>query len=386
MRYYIYNNGDARNHGCEAIIRSTAQMLGNSKDDIGYTSFESKADYDYGLDEICNIIDCRTNIVEYKSLKYYYFMGLLKFGINRYTEYVFKNLLQNADGWDVALSVGGDNYCYKNAIDNLAYINKRILSKIPKMVLWGVSIEPTLLSDSKVLKDLASYHAIFCRESITYQSLIDAGLTNKIFLFPDPAFTLETQETTLPIGFASGKTIGVNLSPLVEDLGSCVAENYYELIQYIIDNTDCTVALIPHVVMPGNDDRIAQEKIYDRFKDSGRVINIPDMNCMQLKWIISHCRFFVGARTHATIAAYSTCVPTLVAGYSVKAKGIAKDLFGTYEGYVMPVQNMKSNSDLTTAFRHLYSQEDKIRQHLQSIIPGFICQSKLAGVELNKLL
>ena len=86
MRYYIYNNGDARNHGCEAIIRSTAQMLGNSKDDIGYTSFESKADYDYGLDEICNIIDCRTNIVEYKSLKYYYFMGLLKFGINRYTE------------------------------------------------------------------------------------------------------------------------------------------------------------------------------------------------------------------------------------------------------------------------------------------------------------
>ena len=132
--------------------------------------------------------------MEYKSLKYYYFMGLLKFGINRYTEYVFKNLLQNADGWDVALSVGGDNYCYKNAIDNLAYINKRILSKIPKMVLWGVSIEPTLLSDSKVLKDLASYHAIFCRESITYQSLIDAGLTNKIFLFPDPAFTLETQE------------------------------------------------------------------------------------------------------------------------------------------------------------------------------------------------
>ena len=47
---------------------------------------------------------------------------------------------------------------------------------------------------------------------------------------------------------------------------------------------------------------------------------------------------FIGARTHATIAAYSSCVPTLVVGYSIKARGIAKDLFGTDEGYVLPVQ------------------------------------------------
>ena len=55
---------------------------------------------------------------------------------------------------------------------------------------------------------------------------------------------------------------------------------------------------------------------------------------------------FIGARTHSTIAAYSSGVPTLVVGYSVKAKGIAKDLFGTEENYVLPVQALKEENNL----------------------------------------
>ncbi|MFR4670990.1 MAG: hypothetical protein ACLT69_14285 [Intestinibacter bartlettii] len=64
-----------------------------------------------------------------------------------------------------------------------------------------------------------------------------------------------------------------------------------------------------------------------------------------IKGYISRCRLY-RARTHATIAAYSTCVPTLVIGYSVKAKGIAKDIFGTYENYVLPVQYYQIEFDL----------------------------------------
>ena len=65
---------------------------------------------------------------------------------------------------------------------------------------------------------------------------------------------------------------------------------------------------------------------------------INDKNCMEIKGIISKCRFFIGARTHSTIAAYSTCVPTLAVGYSIKARGIARDIFGTEDNYVVPVQ------------------------------------------------
>ena len=123
----------------------------------------------------------------------------------------------------------------------------------------------------------------------------------------------------------------------------------------------------------------------ERFADSGRVVLVDDANAETLKGVISRCRFFIGARTHATIAAYSTCVPTLVVGYSVKAKGIAKDLFGTYENYVMPVQSLESGDELNGAFDWLCAQEDAIRSHLQAIMPDYIRRAYAAADEVKKI-
>ena len=93
---------------------------------------------------------------------------------------------------------------------------------------------------------------------------------------------------------------------------------------------------------------------------------VTDRSCTELKYLISNCRFFLGARTHATIAAYSTGVPTLVLGYSVKSRGIARDLFGTEEGYVLPVQKLTRPEELTEAFLRLMDQEERIRRVLNN--------------------
>ena len=61
----------------------------------------------------------------------------------------------------------------------------------------------------------------------------------------------------------------------------------------------------------------------------------------------------MGARTHSTIAAYSSGVPTLVIGYSVKSRGIATDLFGTTEGYVLPVQEIRDTDSLIKAYEQM---------------------------------
>ena len=92
----------------------------------------------------------------------------------------------------------------------------------------------------------------------------------------------------------------------------------------------------------------------------------------------------MGARTHSTIAAYSTCIPTLVVGYSVKARGIAKDLFGTDENYVLPVQDLKETTDLWNAFQWVYQRKDDIRNHLQEIMPDYIERAKSAGELLKE--
>ena len=77
---------------------------------------------------------------------------------------------------------------------------------------------------------------------------------------------------------------------------------------------------------------------------------IEDHNAEELKGFIARCKYLVAARTHASIAAYSSKIPTLVVGYSIKAKGIAKDLFGTDEGYVVAVQSLKKVNDLKDRF------------------------------------
>ena len=86
------------------------------------------------------------------------------------------------------------------------------------------------------------------------------------------------------------------------------------------------------------------EVLYAYFKDNERVMLITNegYNAAELKFIISKCVFFIGARTHSTIAAYSSQVPTLVLGYSVKSIGIATDIFGTEEGYVVEAKDLES--------------------------------------------
>ena len=51
--------------------------------------------------------------------------------------------------------------------------------------------------------------------------------------------------------------------------------------------------------------------------------------------------------------------------FPVKAAGIAKDLFGSQEHYVLPVQSLKDPQDLVCEFQWLMEQENLIREHLQ---------------------
>lgn len=58
-------------------------------------------------------------------------------------------------------------------------------------------------------------------------------------------------------------------------------------------------------------------------------------------------------------------VPTLVVGYSVKARGIARDLFGTETNFVLAVQNIKQEDDLVNSYLFLEKNNEKIHKQLQ---------------------
>ena len=86
-----------------------------------------------------------------------------------------------------------------------------IHKKGAKTVLWGCSINENILNDINVIKDLKLYNLIVVRESLTYNALRKAGITENVVLYPDPAFQLDKEELQLPEGFMEGNTIGINI-------------------------------------------------------------------------------------------------------------------------------------------------------------------------------
>ncbi|MGN1181388.1 MAG: polysaccharide pyruvyl transferase family protein [Faecalibacillus sp.] len=382
--YKLYYHAGSNNHGCEAIVRSTIKIL--NKDMYLYT-FSNESDIKYNLDDIINIIESEKNIYGKKSINYLKQIIHHKIFKNDYMYYKLtgKNFFNNVNKNDIYLSIGGDNYCYAGK-DILGYYNKIIHKKGGKTVLWGCSFEPTDMND-EIAKDIAMYDAIFTRETLSYEVL--SQVNPNTYLYPDPAFQLDKIDLPLPKHFIEGNTVGINVSPLImscETNEGITKENYIQLIDYIIKETDMNIALIPHVVWENNDDRKPLKELYDLFKHTQRVCLIDDHNCMELKGFISRCRFFVGARTHATIAAYSTCVPTLVVGYSVKAKGIAKDIFGTYDHYVLPVQSLNEKDDLVKSFQWLVNHETDIKNHLYDFMPSYKEKALEAGNKLKELI
>ena len=151
-----------------------------------------------------------------------------------------------------------------------------------------------------------------------------------------------------------------------------VIRNYCLLIKYILDNTDMSVALIPHVVWDSNDDRLPLRRLFDAFSETGRVVMVEDAGAEVLKGYISRCRFLVAARTHASIAGYSTGVPTLVLGYSVKSRGLARDMFGSEKNFVLPIGELREEKGLMTAFRWMLNHEDCVRNHYVHNLPEYL--------------
>lgn len=362
---YLYYHGGSENHGCEAIVRSTKKILDKALV-LQTTNIES--DRKYKLESIVELKDdSPKKISKTNSLLAAVYHKTHNGSDLKYIEFQHQNFFSNVKKGDICISIGGDNYCYQGQ-DVLAYYNKILHQKGAKTILWGCSVEPDLIKGD-IAEDLASYNLIVARESYSYEAL--KKVNDNTVLLCDPAFQLDRKDLPLPNGFIEGNTVGINLSPLIlnSELNDGITlENYIRLVEYIINETDMNIALIPHVVIEDNDDRTALDAIYSKFKDTDRICKIDDCNCEELKGYIARCRFLITARTHASIAAYSTCVPTLVAGYSVKAKGIAKDIFGTYENYVVPVQNLKNAGQLLDAFKWIAQNELSIKAHLEKFI------------------
>lgn len=387
MKYYlpIHINGD--NRGCEAITKGTALILECDKQSIEVYSTDIKLDNFLGLNKYVTLIS-KTNS-SFLIRTFYKVRKHLIRNVYKRKEYGYKRayslFLNRLSQGDIMLSTGGDMLCYDN--NEVIYTNEYLHKKGIKTVLWGCSVGQKNLTPEKV-ETLKHFSLIYTRESLTYQVLLNLGLKN-ISLYPDPAFILNPEKCKLPEMFSKGDVIGLNLSNFVAGENSDNAmftKGLEDLIVYIFNKLKMSVLLVPHVLWDGQDDRIISEQIYNKFKEMGniQILKSEMLNYCQIRYVISNCKFFIGARTHSVISAYSTSVPTLALGYSIKSQGIARDLNLSLDTVVDCV-NMVNESEILEKFIYLQEHEMQIKQHLLKVMPEYKAKVFKVRQELDNL-
>ena len=274
----------------------------------------------------------------------------------------------------------------------LVGMDSRAVDLGKRVVLWGASVgpfdrEPTMIEPMK--RHLERMALITVRESKSLDLLRSWGLTN-VLRVSDPAFILEASPAAIDQWPASNDgVLGVNISSLVTRRSTGGASRLLDEIEWflrqVLDGTTMGVALVPHVVprsMSGAGDQAIQTAILSRMTDyEGRICAVPaSLNAAEMKDVISRCRFFIGARTHATIAALSSLVPTISLGYSIKAVGLNEDVFG-HSRWLTDGLNL-GGEELLRVFGELREQEDSVRSLLARRIPTLQGQARVGARHL----
>ena len=355
MRILLPYHLGCGNRGCEGIARGTANLLGLNKDELilfDISPYDFEADIKIGLDKVGTLKYTKQNkSVEVKRLASRILQKLHYSGA--YESVMSDYYVNCAQPEDVIFITGGDIYCYEGAASLPNLIVKKARKKGIKTVLFGVSMEKKFLTED-VVEGLKNYDLITTRETISAKTLDDLGLKN--YLFPDPAFSLKPQECKLPDYFDK-PVVGINFSPFT-DTSSLFEDNMVNLIDYILFK-GLEICFIPHVFWKEQDDRTSIIKYADKYGSRIHVLDSEKMSYLQIRYAISKCRYFVGGRTHSVISAYSMHTPCIALGYSVKSKGIARDI-GMPEYTVVDSKHLKAKDDLLISFQKLEKEREQI--------------------------
>lgn len=383
MRVLLFFHGGSENRGCEAIVRTAIKQIRHQYPSAEISLASRKPETDQMIDGLNQVI-LHNQERGFKRFSKLWFQNFIeqKFLNRRTTVYrlIHKDIIDRIDDFDIILSIGGDNYCY-GEIPDYYELNKAIKTKGKKLFLWGASVGKEDVVSEAMKKDLASFDALLIRESNSVQDLESIGFKN-IHLIADGAFLLDKEELTLPREWEDGKTIGFNYSPLVFKKHPESRAAALELLKHILKTTDYKIAMTPHVIIENNDDEACMQDLVEdlkTFPGADRIFFLPkDLNACQIKGYIARMRMFVGARTHATIAAYSSGVPTMVLGYSIKSLGIAKDLFGQ-ERLVLKSSEISNADLLIEKFDELDRDQKELKEILEKRIPEIKRMAYKAG-------
>jgi polysaccharide pyruvyl transferase WcaK-like protein len=301
---------------------------------------------------------------------------------------------------DAVLSIGGDNFSLDYGFpERFVSDGEHFRSYGVPFVIWGASVGPFQKEpqfEQKMRDFLGRVSLITVRESYSASYLASIGITNNVAQVWDPAFLLEAVPYDSPdvVKFLdAGNVVGFNVSHLAATASARAHDDIIkETVAFCLEllDRDFRVLLVPHVQYPDGVPDLKDEDYLDAIfrrlpADEARVKIIkPAPGARELKWMISRCRFFFGARTHATIAAVSSGVPTIAIAYSAKARSLWQDIFGHTE-YLLETDKLTCEA-LMQKMQLLLSDENSIRKTLSDKHQEMLDGARRNALALKNLL
>jgi colanic acid/amylovoran biosynthesis protein len=407
----LFGNGPYRNRGCEAIVRGTQRILARH--------FPNRPIKNYFFDSLEKGVtptvrpDVRDGVDSQSieltppnarcSCRWIMSQVGRRLGPHDWAHVAFRDFrvsfrkyLDHACG---AMQIGGDNFSLDYGYPlRYAAMNKELIDKNIPVVIWGASVGPFgpgTTDERWMIEHFRRCVAgIFVREKQSFEYLTHLGLGDRTILMGDPAFVMEAEKPCSDVWndeFPSG-AIGLNLSPILyrftSRLGKTLCEWTMEagrLIRALREEFDRPIVLIPHVSQSGNDDGAFMQEALGRAirREHDVIVLDSKFTAAETKWFISRLDLLVAARTHATIAGFSSGVPTISIGYSRKAGGLNEWIFGD-QSWMIAVDRLSSDSLTDMAHRAL-DESDAIKTTLHRRIPEIQKAAYDAGDALKRI-
>ena len=398
--FILAGNGSYRNRGCEAIAIGTMKILRKYFNKPNFTLASFFQDEDQFKKQRENETDKDVKHIKFEKIKKYditWFLrnsiGLINSDYKKYFRY--RCMKPYINDCLAVLSIGGDNYSLDYGIPIIfTYLDDFALSFKKPIIIWGASVgsfTKDKIFEKYMKEHLKKVSGIFARETITIDYLNSIGIKDNVYYTADPAFLLEAKKpSSTKLKYRIEKNgIGFNLSPLMPKYVTNGNKNKFidlsvKIIKQVFERTKKKIYLIPHETRNNKNDYIIMKEILSRINNDKIILINPIFNTKETKWIISQLKIFFGARTHATIAAISSGVPTLSFVYSIKSIGINKDIFGTDEYCIYP-KHFTPNIILGK-IEEMIEDSENIKKRLAQIVPIIQDRALVAGKYLKEIL
>lgn len=307
------------NLGCVALTYSLVKLLNDINQDYKLIVFDWKTN-DEAVSEMCKQLNISHENVENHRMARLDSKHIVK-------KVSFLNALKKCD---VVINLTeGDSFTdiYGDERFNIwaSILNYCEAKKIPVILgpqTYGPFNNPNNIEAAKNL--ISGAHEVLTRDEKSQDFIYDiAG--RKAILTTDLAFSLPYVQDTVS---SEKLKVGINVSGLLwfengekTQKNFQLAVNYQEVIYQIIDrllkNEKYEIHLIPHVM---KSDEKSHQEIIDKYP---QIVEAPNFRTpIEAKNYISAMDVFLGSRMHATIASYSSGVPTIPLSYSRKFEGL----------------------------------------------------------------